>query len=72
MSAQIDYPDIRYVSDPVRFDGTLTGRPPRKRHYEDCGHFKMRGGIVLGTRVLATDEQMRTLEACRTCVRRRR
>ena len=71
MSAEVEYPSIQYVSDPVHMNGDLTGRPPRFHHYEDCGHFKFSGGLVVGTRKLATPEQMRTLKACGSCVKRR-
>ena len=70
MSAEVEHPDIRYVKYPVHRDGTLTGGLPRMRHDPDCGHFDWGGGEILGTPVLATDEQMRTLKACTTCIER--
>jgi len=57
-----------YVVYPVHIDGTPMGKPPRMRHHPDCGHFEWRTGETLGTPVLATPEQMRTLGACDTCV----
>jgi len=71
VSAEVEHPDIRYVVYPVHRDGTLTGGLPRMRHDPDCGHFDWGAGEILGTPVLATDEQMRTLKACTTCVERR-
>jgi hypothetical protein len=70
VSAEVEHPDIRYVKYPVHRDGTLTGGLPRMRHDPDCGHFDWGGGEILGTPVLATDEQMRTLKACTTCIER--
>jgi hypothetical protein len=71
MSTGLEYPDIRYVVYPIRLDGTLSGKPPRKRHDPECSHYNFRGGRRLGTPVLATEEQMRTLEACTTCINKR-
>jgi len=71
VSAEIVDPEIRYVVYPVHLDGTLTGELPRMRHDHDCGHFEWRDGRTLGTPVLATDEQMRTLRACKSCAERR-
>lgn len=71
VSAEVEHPDIRYVVYPVHRDGTPTGGVPRMRHDPDCGHFDWGDGEILGTPVLATDEQMRTLRACTTCVERR-
>ena len=71
MSAEVEHPDIRYVVYPVHRDGTPTGGLPRMRHDPDCGHFDWGGGEILGTPVLATDEQMKALRACTTCVERR-
>jgi hypothetical protein len=68
MAGEVEHPDIRYVVYPVHLDGTLTGAKPRLRHDPDCSHFEWGDGIVLGTPVLATDEQMRTLSACKTCI----
>jgi hypothetical protein len=64
----VEYPDIRYVVSPVHVDGTLTGGKPRLRHYPDCGHFGWPDGVRLGTPELATDEQMRSLRACKSCI----
>ena len=61
MIGEIEHPDIRHVVYPVHMDGTPTGAKPRLRHYPDCTHFEWRGGLRLGTPILATDEQMRTL-----------
>jgi hypothetical protein len=61
----MEYPDIRYVVYPVHRDGTLTGAEPRLRHYPGCGHFDWGDYTLLGTPVLATDDQMRTLKACK-------
>lgn len=66
--AAVEYPDIRHVVSPVHLDGTLTGAKPRLRHHPDCGHFEWPDGVVLGTPELATDEQMRTLRACKSCI----
>lgn len=67
----MEHPDIRYVVYPVHRDGTLTGVEPRLRHYPGCGHFDWGDGTLLGTPVLATEEQMRTLKACKDCVQSR-
>jgi hypothetical protein len=67
----VEHPDIRYVVYPVHLDGTPTGELPRMRHDPDCSHFAWGGGKILGTPVLATEEQMRTLRACKSCVERR-
>lgn len=68
MTAEVEHPDIKYVVYPVHRDGTLTGQPPRMRHYDDCGHFDWGDGEFLGTPVLATAEQMKALRACMSCV----
>jgi hypothetical protein len=67
----VDYPDIRNVVYPVHLDGSLTSEPPRMRHNPDCGHFEFRGRVRLGTPVLASEEQMRTLKACTSCINKR-
>jgi hypothetical protein len=75
MNAEVEHPEIKYVVYPVHLDGTLTGAPPRMRHDPDCGHFvwgnKTVGYKTLGTPVLATPEQMKTLRACKSCLARR-
>jgi hypothetical protein len=71
VSPEVEHPDIRYVVYPVHRDGTPTGALPRMRHDPDCGHFEWENGEILGTPVLATAEQMRTLRACKSCVERR-
>jgi hypothetical protein len=71
MAEEVEHPDIRYVVYPVHLDGTLTGAEPRLRHDPDCGHFEWGDGTILGTPVLATDEQMQTLKACKSCISRR-
>lgn len=71
MSEEIDHPQIRYVVPPTRLDGTPTGQAPRMRHDPDCGHFVWEDGERLGEPVSATDEQMRTLPACKSCIQRR-
>ena len=68
VTATIEHPGIRYVVCPVHLDGTLTGEKPRLRHDPDCSHFEWRDGTILGTPQLATEEQMRTLRACKTCI----
>jgi hypothetical protein len=68
MAGTAEHPDIRYVVYPVHLDGTRTGAKPRLRHDPDCSHFEWGDGTVLGTPELATDEQMRTLRACKTCI----
>ena len=68
--AEVEDPDIRYVVYPVHRDGTPTGGLPRMRHDPDCSHFDWGDGEILGTPVPATDEQMRTLKACTTCIER--
>ena len=68
MAGTVEHPDIRYVVYPVHLNGTLTGAKPRLRHDPDCGHFEFRDGTILGTPELATEEQMRTLRACKTCI----
>lgn len=71
MMGEIEHPDIRHVVYPVHMDNRRTGAEPRLRHYPDCTHFEWRGGLRLGTPILATDEQMRTLRACQSCAGRR-
>jgi hypothetical protein len=56
---------------PVHRDGTLTGAKPRLRHDPGCSHFEWGDGTLLGTPVLATEEQMRALNACKTCMETR-
>src|ERR1700733_3050334 len=58
MAGVVENPDIRYVVYPVHRDGTLTGAQPRLRHDPGCSHFDWGDGTLLGTPVLATDEQM--------------
>lgn len=71
MTDAVEHPDIRYVSYPVHLDGTTTGAMPRFRHDPDCSHFEWGDGTRLGAPELATEEQMRTLRACGTCIRSR-
>jgi hypothetical protein len=71
VSPKVEHPDIRYVVYPVHRDGTPTGALPRMRHDPDCGHFDWGDGEILGTPELATDEQMRTLRACKSCAESR-
>jgi hypothetical protein len=68
MAGAVDHPDIRFVVDPVHMDGTLTGAKPRMRHRPGCRHFKWPNGKALGTPVLATEAQMRSLRPCKSCV----
>jgi hypothetical protein len=68
MAGTIEDPDIRYVVYPVHLDGALTGGKPRLRHDPDCSHFEWGDGTILGTPQLATEEQMQTLRACKTCI----
>jgi hypothetical protein len=71
MMTEIEHPEIRYVVWGVRrADGTRNGEPPKKRHDRDCTHYNFRGGKRWGTFEEATGEQMRTLEAWTTCVRK--
>lgn len=72
MAGTAEHPDIRYVVYPVHLDGTPTGAKPRLRHDPDCSHFEWADGIVLGTPEPATEEQMQTLRACKTCIETRR
>lgn len=71
MADQGEHPDVRYVVYPVHLDGRPTGDPPRLRHDPDCGHFEWGDGTRLGEPVLATEDQMRTLRACKSCLERR-
>jgi hypothetical protein len=71
MAGTVEHPDVRYVIYPVHLDGTLTGAEPRLRHDPDCGHFEWGDGTVLGTPQVATEEQMQTLRACKTCIETR-
>jgi hypothetical protein len=68
MEGTVEHPDIRYVVYPVHRDGSLTGARPRLRHEPGCSHFEWEDGTLLGTPELATEEQMRTLNACKTCI----
>jgi hypothetical protein len=72
MAGMVEHPDIRYVVYPVHLDGTPTGAKPRLRHDPDCGYFEWGDCTVLGTPQLATEEQMQTLRACKTCIETRR
>ncbi len=72
MASKVEHPDIRYVVYPVHLDGTPTGAKPRLRHDPDCSHFEWGDGTRLGTPQLATEEQMQTLRACKTCIETRR
>jgi hypothetical protein len=71
MAGTIDHPDVRYVVYPVHLDGTPTGAEPRLRHDPNCSHFEWGDGTVLGTPQVATEEQMQTLRACKTCIETR-
>ena len=71
VAQEVEFPEIRYVVPPTRMDGTPTGAAPRMRHDLDCGHFKWPDGTVLGVPELATEEQMRSLPACKSCIARR-
>jgi hypothetical protein len=71
LAGVVEHPDIRYVVYPVHVDGTPTGAKPRLRHDPDCSHFEWGDGTVLGTPQLATEEQMQTLRACKTCIETR-
>ena len=68
MAGEVEHPDIRYVVYPVHLDGTPTGAEPRLRHDPDCSHFEWGDGAILGAPQLATEEQMQTLRACKTCI----
>jgi len=68
MSDTVDHPDIRFVVYPVHLDGTPTGAKPRLRHDPGCGHFEWGDGTILGTPQLATEVQMQTRRACKTCI----
>ena len=68
MADVAEHPDIRYVVYPVHANGVLSGAQPRLRHDPDCSHFEYRDGTVLGTPQLASEEQMKTLRACRDIV----
>src|ERR1700722_9585560 len=72
MADVVEHPGIRYVVYPVHVNGMPTGAQPRLRHDPDCSHFEYRDGTVLGNPQLATEEQMQTLRACKTCVETRR
>jgi hypothetical protein len=70
VTSEVEYPQIRYVVPPTRMDGTPSGKSPRMRHNPDCGHLKWPETGMLGEPVLATEEQMHNLPACRSCVER--
>jgi hypothetical protein len=71
MMTEIEHPEIKWVIPGVhRDDGTKNGKPPRMRHHKDCTHYNFRGGKRWGDPEEATEEQMRTLKACSTCVRK--
>jgi hypothetical protein len=71
MTDVVAHPDIRYVVYPVHRDSTPTGAMPKFRHDPGCSHSEWGTGTHLGTPVLATTEQMRSLKACDTCLRSR-
>jgi hypothetical protein len=68
VAGAVEHPDIRYVVYPVHLDGSRTGAKPRLRHDPGCGHFEWGDGTVLGRPELASEEQMRDLRACKTCI----
>lgn len=68
VAGTMEHSDIRYVVYPVHLDGTPTGAKPRLRHDPDCSHFEWGDGTILGTPQPATEEQMQTLRACKTCI----
>jgi hypothetical protein len=68
----VEHPGIRYVVYLVHLNGVPIGVQPRLRHDPDCSHFEWRDGTALGTPQLATEEQMRTPRACKTCMETRR
>lgn len=69
MSTSVEFPGLIWVKDPVDLQGNVTGFPPRRRHHEICWHFCVNaaGTMVGPPPYRATDEQMRTLPACKTC-----
>jgi hypothetical protein len=71
MANEVDHPDIRCVVPPTRMDGTPSGDKPRTRHDPECSHFVTHNGEMLGDPVLATQQKMVTLPACKTCLERR-
>ena len=71
MSAEVEHPDICYVVPGMHRNDTLSGQPPKTRHYRHCagGHFTWPDrSEPLGEPDLATEEQMRTLPACTDCI----
>ena len=71
VAQEVEYPQIRYVVPPTRMDGIPTGQAPRMRHDLGCQHFEWPDGTALGEPKLATEEQMHSLRACKSCVKRR-
>ena len=66
----IERPDIRMVVPPTDEYGVAKGGKPRMRHLDgDCGHFNW-GTETFGEPRMATEEEMRTLPACKDCKRR--
>ena len=70
VAQEVEYPQIRYVVPPTRMDGIPTGQAPRMRHDLGCQHFEWPDGTALSEPKLATEEQMHSLRACKSCVER--
>jgi hypothetical protein len=68
----IEAPGLVWVKDPINPDtGVPTGAPPNRRHHDDCTHWHRTsdGTALLGPPpYLATEEQMRSLSPCQTCL----
>jgi alkylated DNA nucleotide flippase Atl1 len=66
-----DWPTIEWAKVPIdRESEEPNGSPIRMRHFLDCPHwYRDADGRLLGEPpLLATDDQMRSLPACQTCV----
>lgn len=66
---RVEYPGLIWLKDPIHLDGQPTGAAPRRRHHEDCPHFeRSTDGSILGPAPYrASEEQMHTIDFCRTC-----
>ena len=76
-SLSFDYPTIEYVKEPVELTtGKRSGQRIRMRHFSDCTHWyreEDNPGQMIGVPPRrATDEEMRTVPGCGSCVTRAR
>lgn len=76
-SLSFDHPTIEYVKEPIELTtGKQSGQRIRMRHFSDCTHWHREadnpGQLIGEPPRRATDEEMRTVPACGSCVTRAR